>query len=67
MGQQGGKIANKLIDQKVSPGSLVVAQPDGLDLAINLTTAKQIGVECNLALEIFKFAAKQGYPIRVFE
>ena len=67
MGQQAGKIANKIIDQKLAPGSLMVAQPDGLDLAINLSTAKQIGAECNLALEIFKFAAKQGYPIRVFE
>ncbi len=67
IGQQAGKIANKLIGQKAEPASLAVAQPEGLDLAINLTTARQIGAECNLALEIFKFAAKQGYPIRVFE
>ncbi|MGC4116697.1 MAG: ABC transporter substrate-binding protein [Myxococcales bacterium] len=67
IGQQAGKIANKLLEQKASPGAVPVAQPEGLDLAINLTTAKQIGVECNLALEIFKFAAKQAYPIRVFE
>jgi putative ABC transport system substrate-binding protein len=67
IGQQAGKIANRVLFDKVNPGTLVVAQPEGLDIAINLTTAKRIGVECNLALEIFKFAAKQAYPIRVFE
>jgi putative ABC transport system substrate-binding protein len=67
LGQQVGRIANRILSDKASPGSLVVAQPEGLDIAINLTTAKRIGAECNLALEIFKFAAKQGYPIHVFE
>jgi len=67
IGQQAGKVANRVLYDKVNPGTLVVAQPEGLDIAINLTTAKRIGVECNLALEIFKFAAKQAYPIRVFE
>ncbi|MBI5548020.1 MAG: ABC transporter substrate-binding protein [Deltaproteobacteria bacterium] len=67
IGQQAGRIANRILEDRATPGTMVVAQPDGLDIAINLTTAKQIGAECNLALEIFKFAAKQGYPIRVFE
>jgi putative ABC transport system substrate-binding protein len=67
IGQQAGKVANRILDDKTSPAALPVAQPEGLDIAINLTTAKRIGVECNLALEIFKFAAKQSYPIRVFE
>ncbi|HCF57378.1 MAG TPA: ABC transporter substrate-binding protein [Myxococcales bacterium] len=67
IGQQAGRLANRIVLEKLPAGSLPVAVPEGLDLAINLSTAKRIGVECNLALEIFKYAAKAGYPIRVFE
>jgi putative ABC transport system substrate-binding protein len=67
IGQQAARVANRLVSEKIAAGSVPVAAPDGLDIAINLSSAKRIGVECNLALEIFKFAAKQGYPIRVFE
>ena len=67
IGQQAGRLATKILEQKLEPGSIPVAQPEGLDLTINTTTAKQIGAECSLATELFKLAAKQGYAIRVFE
>jgi putative ABC transport system substrate-binding protein len=67
IGQQAARLANRILGEKLAAGSLPVAAPEGLDIAINLSTAKRIGVECDLALEIFKFAARQGYPIRVFE
>ncbi|MHB8874264.1 MAG: ABC transporter substrate-binding protein [Myxococcaceae bacterium] len=67
IGQQAGRLANRVIHEKVDPGALAVAQPEVLDLAMNLTTARKQGAECELALEIFKFAAKQGYRIKVFE
>ncbi|MFN7131929.1 MAG: ABC transporter substrate-binding protein [Myxococcales bacterium] len=67
IGQQAGRLANRIAFEKVDPGALAVTMPEGLDIAINLSTAKRIGVECDLALEIFKFAAKNGYPIRVYE
>jgi putative ABC transport system substrate-binding protein len=67
IGQQAGRLANRIIHEKVDPGALAVAQPEVLDLAMNLTTARKQGASCELALEIFKFAAKQGYPIKVFE
>lgn len=67
IGQQAGRIANKILGTKASAGSIGVAQPEGLDIVVNLTTAKKIGGESTLALELFKFAAQQSYPIRVYE
>jgi putative tryptophan/tyrosine transport system substrate-binding protein len=67
VGQQAGRLANRLIVEKVDPGALAVAQPETLDLAVNLTTAKHIGSSCDLTLDLFRFAAKQGYPVKVFE
>lgn len=67
LGQQAGRIANRILADKASPATIPVAQPEGLDIAINLSTARQISAECGLALEIFKYAAKQGFPIRVFD
>jgi len=67
IGAQAGRIALKILQEKVSPKLIPIADPEGLDIAINLTTAKRIGVECDIAIEIFTFAATRGFPIKVFK
>ncbi|MFH1604480.1 MAG: ABC transporter substrate-binding protein, partial [Pseudomonadota bacterium] len=67
IGHQAGKLANEIIFRRRQPSTLPVAPPEGLEIAINLSTAKRIGVECNIALEVFTFAARQSYRIKVFE
>ncbi len=67
IGQQAGRLANRILHEKVDAGALAVAQPEVLDMAVNLGTAKRFGQTCDVALEIFKFAARRGYPIKVFE
>jgi putative ABC transport system substrate-binding protein len=67
IGAQAGRLALKIVQEKVSPKLIPIADPEGLDIAVNLTTAKRIGVECDIALEIFTFAATRGYPIKVFK
>jgi putative ABC transport system substrate-binding protein len=67
IGAQAGRLALKVLKENVSPKLIPVADPEGLDIAVNLTTAKRIGVECDIALEIFTFAATRGYPIKVFK
>lgn len=67
IGQQAGRLANRIIHEKVAVGALAVAQPETMDLAMNLTTAKRLGATCDVSLEIFRFAARQSFPIRVFE
>ncbi|MBI3185711.1 MAG: ABC transporter substrate-binding protein [Myxococcales bacterium] len=67
IGQQAGRLANRILHEKVDPGALAVAEPETLDLAMNLSTAKRLGGQCELALELFKLAAQKGYPVKVFE
>jgi putative ABC transport system substrate-binding protein len=67
VGQQAGRLANRILHEKVDAGALAVAQPEVLDMAVNLGTAKRFGQTCDVALEIFKYAARRGYPIKVFE
>jgi putative ABC transport system substrate-binding protein len=44
-----------------------VAQPEGVDLAINLTTARKLGPSCDVALELLRYAAKRDFPVKVYE
>jgi len=67
IGQQAGRMANKILRQGVTPDLIPVEAPEGLEIAINLATAKGIGVECDIALEVFTFAARNGYRISVHE
>lgn len=67
IGQQAGRLANRIVHEKIDPGALAVAQPEVLDMAVNLTTAKKLGGECDVGMALFRFAAGKGYPVRVFE
>lgn len=67
IGQQAGRLANRIVHEKVDPGALAVARPDVLELSLNMGAAKKLGETCDLARELFKIAAAKGYPIKVFE
>ena len=67
IGQQAGRIANRILHEKVDPGALAVANPEGVELHVNLTTARKLGQADRFALDLVGFAAKQGVAIRVVE
>ncbi len=67
IGQQTARIAQDIIKQNIKPGLIPVADPESVSIALNITTAKRIGVECSMALEIFTFSAYNEYPIKVFK
>jgi len=67
IGQQSGRLANRILSEKVKPSSIQVQDPEGLDIAINLGSAREIGVECDLALDVFTYAAERQYAIRVYK
>ncbi len=67
MGQQAGRLANRIVHEKIDPGALAVAAPEALEVALNLETARRLGNTENLALRILEFAAKHGYTVRVHE
>lgn len=67
IGQQAGRLANRIVHEKVDPGALAVARPEVLEVSMNLTAAKAFDTFCDLSLELFKIAAARGYPIKVYE
>jgi putative ABC transport system substrate-binding protein len=67
VGQQAGRLANRIIHEKVNPGAMAVAQPEGMDLAINLTAARKQGPSCDVAIELLRYAAARDFPVKVYE
>lgn len=67
IGRQAARVANRIVHDGVPPRALPVVDPEGLELAINVSVARKLAVGCDLALDIFSFAAKRKYPIKVFE
>ncbi|MCX7943429.1 MAG: ABC transporter substrate-binding protein [Deltaproteobacteria bacterium] len=67
IGQQVARIAQDIIKQNIKPGLIPVSDPESVSIALNITTAKRIGVECSMALEIFTFSAYNEYPIKVYK
>lgn len=67
IGQQAGRLANRILVEKVDPGAMAVANPEGLELHVNLTTAKRLGSAEAFALEVVTFAARQSLTVKVAE
>lgn len=67
IGQQAGRLANRVLVEKVDPGALAVANPEGLELHLNLTTAKKLGAADAFALDAVTFAARQNLAVKVVE
>lgn len=71
IGAQAGRLANRIIHEKVDPGALAVAQPDELELALNLTAARKHGGSgeggASALLDLLRFAARRSFPVRIFE
>ncbi len=67
IGQQAGRIANRILVEKVDPGAMAVANPEGLELYVNLTTARRLGSPETFALDVVTFAARQSLTVKVAE
>ncbi|MDY7228775.1 ABC transporter substrate-binding protein [Hyalangium rubrum] len=67
IGQQAGRLSNRIIHEKVDPGALAVAQPEGMDIVVNLTAARKLASSCDAAMELMRYAAKRDFPVRVYE
>jgi putative ABC transport system substrate-binding protein len=66
LGEQAGRIANRVLHEKVNPGAMAIAQPEGQELAINLKTLQRLALVCDTGLNAFKVAGAKGYAIKVF-
>lgn len=66
IGQQSGRLANRIVHEKVDPGALAVARPETLDLAVNLTHLNALGNGGALGLELLRFSARQGHLLKAY-
>ncbi|MBK7861805.1 MAG: ABC transporter substrate-binding protein [Archangiaceae bacterium] len=67
LGQQAGRLANRILHEKVDPGALAVSAPEGVELHVNLGTARRLPDAKAFAFELMGFAAKQQISVRVNE
>lgn len=67
IGQQAGRLANRVLVEKVDPGAMAVANPEGVELHVNLSTARRLGSPETFALEAVTFAARQSLTVKVAE
>lgn len=65
IGQQAGRLTNRILFEKVDPGALAVAPPEALELSVNLSTAKKAGQGADLSWELLRFASDKGFPLKV--
>lgn len=65
LGQQAGRLANRILHEKIDPGAVAVANPEGVDLTLNLVTARRLGDPKTLALDLITYAAAKGLAVKV--
>jgi putative ABC transport system substrate-binding protein len=66
LGQQAGRLANRLIHERVDPSALAVARPEALELSINLAQVRSLGKRAPVTEGLLTHAADKGLTIRVF-
>lgn len=67
IGQQAGRLANRILVEKVDPGALAVASPEGVELHVDLAQAAKLGAKERFAADLLDFAAKRGLPVKAVE
>ncbi len=64
IGQQAGRLANRVLVEKVDPGALAVANPEGVELHVDLAQAVKLGAKDRFASDLLRFAAEHALPVR---
>ncbi len=67
LGMQAGRLANETVKDGYIRTSVDILAPEGLGLAVNLGTAKKIGIFHKLAPDMLTFSAENRYSITMFE
>jgi putative ABC transport system substrate-binding protein len=67
IGQQAGRLANRILVEKVDPGALAVANPEGVELHVDLTAAEKVGARGTFAADVLKFAAQRGLAVKAVQ
>jgi putative ABC transport system substrate-binding protein len=64
LGAQAGKLALRLVLEKVNPGALAVSAPQGLEVWVNLSAAREDGLGAPFSQRVLDYAAAKGLSVR---
>lgn len=67
IGQQAGRLANKVVVEKVDPGTIAITQPEVLELSFNLSSGNNLSSAGQVEAAVLGFAAQRAFPVRVFK
>lgn len=67
MGQQAGRIASRILVERIDPGALAVVPPEGVELHFNLGVARKLGDAGAIATGLLGLTARRGLPLRTYE
>ncbi len=65
MGAQAGKLASRIVFEKVNPGALQVASPSGLEAWLNDGTLHALSLDATFATRLLDHAAQKNLSVRV--
>lgn len=66
IGRQAVRLANRISNQSLSVKDLNIIEPEGLNLSVNMSTAKTIGLSADLPLNLLNYAAKNQHTVQAF-
>ena len=66
IGQQAGRLAQRVLFERVDPGALAVAAPESLELSLNLGTLQKVSPGAEGPARVLKLAATRGHTLKVF-
>ncbi len=64
IGRRVGEISNRILGG-ADPGLITIASPEKLMVTLNNETAKAIGVDKTIALNVMQYAAENSFPIEI--
>ena len=66
IGRQAARLANRITNEKITIEDLNIIEPEGLNLSINMGTAKTIGISSDVSLSILNYAANNQHTVQAF-
>lgn len=64
VGRQVARLANQIVTENLSFKNSQIRDPEGLDLAVNITTATQLGIAPEFSVNLLKYAADHQHAIQ---
>ncbi len=67
IGQQTGRLANRIVHEKVDPGAIAVSQPEGYEIHVNVSTVNRLGEGVEFWQDLATYTARKHLSVRVVE